>query len=283
LAGEALGDLCPDRRILSIHFHHAGVKPLWQWRLIYRSALRKFSAIVFPSNFIREEAEAIYPPIKSVSHTVGCPIDLSTPPTFVERMQARDKLGLPRNARIVGNAGWLIRRKRFDIFLKVARNVAAADPDAIFVIAGDGPETEAMKLLSAELGIAERIRWLGWQADLKPFYYSLDLLLFNSDWDAMGRTPLEALSFGVPVVASILNGGLPEILNHQNYGPVYARHDIDEMTNAALSILGDSQAASRLVNAGRSQLNRIAAPSRHVDQMCQILGIRSDQERVLAE
>jgi glycosyltransferase involved in cell wall biosynthesis len=277
LASEALGRFCAERRVLSIHFHHAGVKPLWQWRLIYRSALRKFSAIVFPSDFIREEAEGICPAVKRVSHTVGCPIDLAAPPTFVERMQARSGLGLPQNARIVGNAGWLIHRKRFDIFLKVARNVAAADPEAIFVIAGDGPEATALKSLSAQLGIADRIRWLGWQADLKPFYHSLDLLLFNSDWDAMGRTPLEALSFGVPVIASILQGGLPEILNGQDYGPIYASHDIDEMTHVALSILSNAQTAARLVEAGRRQLQKLSAPSRHVDQMCQIMGIPSEE------
>lgn len=283
LASEALGNVCADRRILSIHFHHAGVKPLWQWRLIYRSALAKFSAIAFPSDFVRDEAEAIFPAIKRVSHTIGCPIDLQTPPNFVERLQARQRLGLPPEACIVGNAGWLIRRKRFDIFLKVARNVAAVNPDAIFVVAGDGPEAGAMRSLSAELGIADRIRWLGWQADLRPFYHCLDLLLFNSDWDAMGRTPLEALAFGVPVVASILQGGLREILDHQSYGPVFATHDIDGMTNAALMILSDSGAASRLVDAGRRQLEKRSSPARHVDRVCEIMGIRSHQERSAAE
>jgi glycosyltransferase involved in cell wall biosynthesis len=279
LASEALGDFCANRRILSIHFHHAGVKPLWQWRLIYRSALAKFSAIIFPSDFIREEAEAIYPAIRGASHTVGCPIDLSTPPTFAERMQARHALGLPQHARIVGNAGWLIRRKRFDVFLKVARNVASASPDTIFVVAGDGPEADAMRSLSAELGIADRVRWLGWQEDLRLFYHSLDLLLFNSDWDAMGRTPLEALAFGVPVVASILQGGLLEILNRESYGPIFTTHDVDEMTNATLLILNDGQAASQLVDAGRRQLERLASPSGHVDRVCEIMGIRSDQKR----
>jgi glycosyltransferase involved in cell wall biosynthesis len=283
LATEALGGFCADRRILSIHFHHAGVKPLWQWRLIYRSALAKFSAIVFPSDFIREEAEAIVPAMKGVSHTVGCPIELWAPPTLAQRLQARQILGLPQHARIVGNAGWIIPRKRFDIFLKVARNLAAANPDTIFVIAGDGPEADAMKSLSVELGIADRVRWLGWQADLKPFYQSLDLLLFNSDWDAMGRTPLEALAFGVPAVASILQGGLQEILTRESYRPLFTTHDIDEMTNAALLILNDGPTASRVVDAGRRQLERLASPSRYMDRVCEIVGISTDMERSAAE
>jgi len=108
MACEALGDFCSDRRILSIHFHHAGVRPLWQWRLIYRSAAREIFSHRLPSDFIREEAEAIYPAIKSVSYTIGCPIELSPQRIPEERNEARLALGLPRGARIVGNAGWLI-------------------------------------------------------------------------------------------------------------------------------------------------------------------------------
>jgi glycosyltransferase involved in cell wall biosynthesis len=276
LASEALGDLCAGRRILSIHFHHAGVKPRWQWRLIYRSALANFSAIAFPSDFIREEAEAIYPAIKPVSYTVGCPIVLSAPPTTSERIQARRELGLPEHAHIVGNAGWLIRRKRFDIFLKVARNIALENSDAIFVVAGDGPEAEAMRSLSEQFGIADRLRWLGWRSDMTSFYRSLDLLLFNSDWDAMGRTPLEALAAGIPVVASILHGGLREIVNDRNYGPVFTCHDIDPLADAALSILRDRRFASRLVDAGRRRLESAASPSGHADAICALLGTNTD-------
>jgi len=69
----------------------------------------------------------------------------------------------------------------------VARSVISARPDTIFVIAGDGPEAETMRSLSAELGIADHVRWLGWQSDIRQFYHSLDVLLFNSDWDAMAH------------------------------------------------------------------------------------------------
>lgn len=57
----ALGNLCRGRRVLAVHFHHEGVKPRWQWRLIYRIACRRFQAITFPSDFVHHEAEEIYP------------------------------------------------------------------------------------------------------------------------------------------------------------------------------------------------------------------------------
>lgn len=267
----ALGGLCQAHRLLSIHFHHAGVKPDWQWRMIYRAALARFPAIAFPSDFIRREAETICPAIARVSHTIGCPIALAELPSDAERAQARRRLDLPDHARVVGNAGWLIPRKRFDVFLRVARNIAAEEPDALFLIAGDGPEAAALKALARELGIADRVRWLGWQSDLACFYRCLDLALFNADWEALGRTPLEAAAAGVPVVASVIHGGLSEVLDRENYGPIFASHDESELTRAALVILRDRRAAADLVRTARQRLSRVASADGYTDRVYRLL------------
>ena len=140
LAMLALGDLCRNRRLLMMHFHHAGVKPAWQWRLIYRAAVARFAAVAFPSDFIRLEAEALYPPVAKISHTVGYSIDLPQLPSAAERAQARRELGLPLQARIVGNCGWLIPRKRFDVFLRVARDIAGAIPAPCLWSPATGPK-----------------------------------------------------------------------------------------------------------------------------------------------
>jgi glycosyltransferase involved in cell wall biosynthesis len=271
LAMLAIGDLCRGRRLLKIHFHHTGVKPLWQWQLIYRTALTRFSAIAFPSDFIRHEAEAIFPPISRISHTIGCPIALHEWPTEAERAQARRVLGLPERAHVMGNAGWLIPRKRFDVFLRVARNVAAAEPDALFVIAGRGPEEANLKALANELGIAERVRWLGWQSDLTAFYNSVDLLLFNADWEALGRTPLEGLAAGVPVVCSVLHGGLSEILDSSHYWPIFVDHDVTGLTEASLCVLRDPALAKCWVDAARAHLKRVASTAYYANRVYRLL------------
>jgi glycosyltransferase involved in cell wall biosynthesis len=267
----ALGDLCRKHRLLSIHFHHTGVKPPWQWRTIYRTALRRFSAIAFPTDFIRREAEAIYPPIGAVSHTIGCPITFLGKPTENERVAARRALDLPDGACIVGNAGWLIPRKRFDLFLKVASSIAKEKPGSLFVIAGEGPEEASLKALARQLGIADRVRWLGWQPDLLPFYRSLDLLLFNADWEALGRTPLEALAAGVPVVASVLHGGLSEVLDDAHYPLLFGRHDMAQLTRAALDVLHDRSLAASLVGSGRARLEQVASAAGYADRVCSLL------------
>jgi glycosyltransferase involved in cell wall biosynthesis len=149
--------------------------------------------------------------------------------------------------------------------------VAAAEPDALFVIAGRGPEEANLKALANELGIAERVRWLGWQSDLTAFYNSVDLLLFNADWEALGRTPLEGLAAGVPVVCSVLHGGLSEILDSSHYWPIFVDHDVTGLTEASLCVLRDPALAKCWVDAARAHLKRVASTADYANRVYRLL------------
>lgn len=232
MAMSALSNIAKDHRLLAIHYHHNGVKPDWQWRLIYEVARRKFNAITFPSDFIREEAIKICPKIEKISYTIRNPLTIPDIITDEQRQKARQILGIPYDVKVVGNAGWLIQRKRFDIFVRVAKEINVSEPDVFFVIAGDGVEQKRLRRLAIDLGIGEKILWLGWQKDLSNFYKSIDVLLFNSDWDAFPTTPQEAMSWGIPVVASNLHGGLHEIISDPKYGFLFITHDIGNLTDA---------------------------------------------------
>jgi glycosyltransferase involved in cell wall biosynthesis len=258
-----LGDFCRGRRVLAIHFHHAGVKPDWQWRLIYRLACARFQAITFPSDFIRREAECIHPPVASIAHTIRNPLALPSLPSAEQRQTARRKLGLPAEVPIIGNAGWLIPRKRFDVFLRTAAIIAAQCPDMHFVIAGDGAERDRLKTLASNLKLSHLITWTGWVQNMEGFYSSLDMLVFNSDWDALPTTPLEAMSYGVPVVASVLNGGLKEILNSNQCGVLLNRHDTETLAAEVVRLLRNPTLAKEVGLAGRERI-RITSHPDHI-------------------
>lgn len=260
----ALGDLCKRRRLLSIHHYHAGTRGRWQWKLIYRLALGRFPAVVFPCDFIRREAEEIYPAIAAITHTVRNSIIIPNLPTAEQRMEARARLGFPPSARIIGSAGWLIASKRLDVFLRVARAIAATVPAALFVIAGDGPLRSSLVDLSRDLGIADRVRWLGWQSNLQPFYSALDVLHFNSDWEAMGMTALEAISHGVPVVASVVHGGLREAVEPEKHIFLTPGHDVEWLAEKILFALNHPEAARQMAQAGRQHLAQTMSVDQHV-------------------
>jgi glycosyltransferase involved in cell wall biosynthesis len=275
MAMLALGDFCQENRILSMHFHHQNVKSVWGWRLIYWVAMWRFSKIIYPSRFVMDEALAIVPELAITNRTISYPIPYPfTMPSQTQNRQREDfrrQHGLDPEDKVVGNAGWLIPRKRWDVFLRVAAQVSAAVPRARFIIAGDGPERGNLTRRAAELGIADRVIWLGWQKDLESFYRALDVMLFNSDWDAMGRTPLEAMSYGVPVVASMLHGGLKEALNSEQYGFLTDTHDVPLLAGKVIRFLLDENLAKETGARARARIEEIGSPRLHAVRVLKLL------------
>jgi glycosyltransferase involved in cell wall biosynthesis len=255
----ALGRRRTMRRVLNVQFHHTGVKPPWTWRGLYRLVAARFDAVTFPSDFTRNEAEELWPPLKPITHTVRNPMPLPDLPDGAARAEAGQALGLPTGAPVVGNAGWLIPRKRFDVFLRVAAVIRRSVPSAVFVIAGDGPDRAALEALAAELGIAPAVRWLGWQRDLGPLYRALDVLLFNAEWDAFPTTPLEAMSYAVPVIASVRHGGLKEAITDSAHGLLLHEHDEARLAAAAVELLRDPDRAREVGLAARDRVGRLCA------------------------
>jgi glycosyltransferase involved in cell wall biosynthesis len=258
----AVAGYCSGHRLLAIHFHHTGVKPRLFWRVYYGFARFMVNAVTFPSDFVRQEAVALSPALKSKACTVRNPINPVALITPDERRAARARLGLAHDATIVGNAGWLIPRKRFDLFLRVAARILKQRPGARFLIAGDGPERSNLEALAVKLGIADAVLWVGWIDDMRDVYASLDLLLFNSDWDAMGLTPIEAVVHGVPVVSSVLHGGLAEVLRPGVDAVVFEQHDVPALSNAALRLLADPSAARTMAALARDHVLSISDPDR---------------------
>jgi glycosyltransferase involved in cell wall biosynthesis len=228
--------------------------------------------VTFCSDFVRREAEALYPAIAAKSRTIMNPLPIPPLPTSDERRAARARLHLPQDVPLIGNAGWLIPRKRFDVFLRVAAEASRTCRDIEFVVAGDGVERSALLQLAADLGLAKRVHWLGWQSDLTDFYRAIDVLQFNSDWDAMGLTCLEAASHAVPVIASVLNGGLGEVLDDSS-GRVLKEHSIDALGRTCVEIATSRRSATELGLAGRAQVARHCTPSVVAGQYDELLSL----------
>lgn len=273
MAMLAMGRLWEGKRVLSLHFHHRGVMPSWAWGIIYIVAAIKFRSIIYPSKFIHQEALKIAPWIRARSNVISFPIPLYEVTSVTEKSEARRRLGQPEEGFYVGNAGWLIPRKRWDVFLRVAARVVKIIPEARFLIAGDGPERASLELLARDLGIENQVRWLGWQKGLGDFYQALNVMLFNSDWDAMGRTPLEAMSYGIPTVASVVNGGLGEMIIDDRVGFFLQEHDVGKMADEIIRIASDPNAASRYAVAGNQRIKEVGSAKIHTIRVLLSLGI----------
>lgn len=123
-----------------------------------------------------------------------------------EQERVRRNWDLPADAFVIGGVGRLGYQKNFPLFLEVAAEVCAQFSQAIFVIAGEGPDQASLEEKSRDLGIASRVRFLGFVKEMPEFYQCLDLLLLTSHFEGTPLTILEAMAMGVPVVASQVDG-----------------------------------------------------------------------------
>ncbi len=245
-------------KVLSHHYHHFEGRFAWaRWRAFYELLCRGLDAVTYPTAFTRDEALRIAPWLarKAVVVPNGYPLRYADETERLRlRAEARRRFGLGDGDFVVGNAGWLIARKRFDVFLDAAAAIAHAVPEARFVICGDGPLRAALAARAADLGLAGRVRFEGWVADLSDHYRAWDALLFNSDFDAFGNVAIEAASHGCPVVASLAYGGLGEFLEHGVNGFLFRAHDTAALTEAAVALARDPALAARVRAAARTTL-----------------------------
>jgi L-malate glycosyltransferase len=121
------------------------------------------------------------------------------------------------------------------IFDRVQREV-----NAILVMVGDGPDRLEAEAEARQLGLEERVFFLGKIDVVAPLLANADLFLLPTDGESFGLSALEALASGVPVIGSNA-GGLPEVVRDGESGVLCPVGDVDGMAHAALGILTDAQ------------------------------------------
>ncbi len=262
------------RRVLSHHFHHfENGRGGRRWRWFYQLLARDLAAITYPTEFTRNEAFTLAPWLRERTRVVRYGYTthrLSETERRVQRQAARRELGLPAEAFLVGNGGWLIPRKRFDVFIDTAARVAGRVPRAHFVICGDGSERAALEAQVTRLGLAGRVTFTGWVPDLTRYYQAWDVCLFNSDFDTLPCTPMEAAAEGCAVVASLRYGGLAEYVRNDVNGYFSNRHDPELLAERVVALGEDPALARRLIEGGWNVLDREFSPA---DELAAVKGL----------
>jgi len=136
-------------------------------------------------------------------------------------------------------------------------------PNAILVIAGDGQERANLEQLTTELGLVERVHFLGSvaRADLPAIYAASDLLLATSfASETFGIGPVEAQACGLPVVASRF-GGFPEVIDEGRTGLLYPPRDEQALAAAANSLLNNPARRAAMATAAPAWAAQFAWPA----------------------
>lgn len=152
----------------------------------------------------------------------------------------------------------LSREKGVDILLDAMARVVAQMEDARLIIVGDGPERVALERRSADLGIKDSVRFVGYQEEISDWLSQATVLAMPSRSEGMGMAAVEALAHGIPVVCSNA-GGLTEVVADGRCGIVVAGRTTGEISEvepglfaeALLGLLNDRDRAQRLGRSGR--------------------------------
>lgn len=127
--------------------------------------------------------------------------------------------------------------KRIDDVVKVFYEIQKKIP-AKLIMVGEGPEKEVAEDTCSQLGIEEKVIFLGNSDEVYKILCFTDLFLLPSEKESFGLAALEAMACGVPVI-STNTGGLPEVNKQGVSGYLSNVGDVEDMTQNALKILSD--------------------------------------------
>jgi N-acetyl-alpha-D-glucosaminyl L-malate synthase BshA len=139
--------------------------------------------------------------------------------------------------------------KRVGDVIQIFSEVLKKVPSRLILV-GDGPDRSQCEIQCRELGIQERVKFLGKQIDLVQILAAADIFLMPSQSESFGLSALEAMACGVPVISSSV-GGLPELQVHGQTGFIAEFGDIDRMAKYAIDLLTNSTKYQLFADAAR--------------------------------
>ena len=122
-------------------------------------------------------------------------------------------------------------------------------------IVGNGELREQVQQEIVRLDLGERVRWFAFEGSVGPYLRAIDAFVLSSAWEALPLAVLEAMSFGLPVVATRV-GGVPEAVEDGVTGRLVAPGDAPALAGALAEVLGDADLRGRWGAAGRSAFER---------------------------
>lgn len=171
---------------------------VWARRLVLPGA----AAVVVPSERLRNVAINLWrlPPDRVRLIPNGIRLDRFSPSSGSSgNPELRDRLGIPRDALVVGTAGSLRPVKNHARLLEA---VARAGPNVHLLLVGDGPERPALEARASSPDLAGRVCFAGYQDMPSPFYQAMDVFALSSDSEQMPLALIEAMASSLPAVST---------------------------------------------------------------------------------
>ncbi|MGQ9696727.1 MAG: glycosyltransferase family 4 protein, partial [Armatimonadota bacterium] len=197
------------------------------------------------------------------------PNGIATPIPKRCRHEVRDALGISNGAPVLIVAARLMEDKGVAWALKAHALLRSRIPAAILLVAGDGPDRDALELMASELELGNSVRFLGFRDDVADLLAASDVCLVPSIAEGQSLVALEAMALGTPVVATSA-GGLAEIILDGETGLLVPPMDHVALADATFGILSNPHLAEGLARAGRRHIGQHYTSDLMVDRVAKV-------------
>lgn len=179
------------------------------WAAAYRRFYRRFDHVICQSTDMRDDLVQHFRVDVAQTSVIHNPVDASA-----IRAAAVAAAELPPerpgSVQLVA-AGRLVPQKGFDLLLEAL--ATCGRPELELTVLGDGPQRDDLERQAIVLGLAGRVRFIGFQANPYPYFAGADAFVLSSRYEGLPNVVLEALTCGTPVIALPAPGGVREVLD----------------------------------------------------------------------
>lgn len=265
LLGDTALRIAMNKNVPIVFTHHTRYEDYTHY-VPFSDAMREV-AIQLPTHFANL-CDGVIAPSESIARMLqrrGVKTPMTVIPTGIDvaafgsadgrRFRARMKIS--PDALVIGHVGRLAVEKNLDYLGQAVARALQANPNARFLVVGDGPAHESFAQIFAQHGCADRLILAGKRTGrvLREAYRAMDLFAFASKSETQGMVVAEAMAAGLPVVA--LNApGVREVVRDDANGFLLPASAAAEEFAAALARIGDDVEARRRLSAGASETAR---------------------------
>ena len=238
--------------IATEHLSYCYLNPLK--KMVYEAVLRKTAAVTAVS---RQLVEALGGKLGRSVPVLYIPngIDLKRFPRSIDKTKKRKSLGLSSPGPVIVMVGRLEFNKDHDLLLRAARLVCSRLPNCHFLIVGDGSLRRSLLRLSRQLGLSDKVRFLGERLDVAEILKIADLCVLSSRREGFPLTLLEYMAASRPVVATKV-GGVSDIIRDGREGFLVPSGDADNFAARIIQLIQDPSLAREMGRKGNEVVRR---------------------------
>lgn len=191
-----------------------------------------------------------------------------TLPRDIDPQAMRKKLGIPAENIVFGIVARISQEKCIPLLIKCFADVLATTPNANLIIVGGGGALDECRQLAAQLQIEKSVCFAGEQLRVQDYYSIFNVFCLPSVREAFGLVLVEAMQFGVPIVATAV-GGIVEVVRDNVDGILVEPNNQPALANAMLTMAQDANLRTTMGHAARERANEFS-PEKYIEELCDI-------------